>query len=113
MKWALARGALFFAYFLLSRRQKKVWAYDEAMSDLDTRIAAIEERNLRVEADKAWEISFVRRLIISVITYVTALFLLWFIGAADPALGALVPVAGFLLSTLSLSAVRAWWTIKK
>lgn len=83
------------------------------MTDLDSRIVAIEERNLRVEADKAWEISLARRLTISVITYVTALFLLWFIGAENPSLGALVPVAGFLLSTLSLSAVRAWWTIKK
>jgi hypothetical protein len=39
--------------------------------------------------------------------------LLWFIGAANPALGALVPVAGFLLSTLSLSTVRRLWTVKK
>jgi VIT1/CCC1 family predicted Fe2+/Mn2+ transporter len=83
------------------------------MTDLESRIAAIEERNLRVEADKSWEVSLARRLTISVITYITALVLLWFIGAANPALGALVPVAGFLLSTLSLSTVRRLWTVKK
>lgn len=37
---------------------------------LEKRITAIEVRNKRVELDKAWEISIVRRLSITMLTYV-------------------------------------------
>ena len=42
------------------------------MSDLrsiEERLSSIEERNRRVEADKAWETSWTRRLLIAVLTY--------------------------------------------
>ena len=73
---------------------------------------AIQERNRRVELDKAWETSWTRRLIIAAMTYIIALLFLFKIDAAKPFLSALVPTGGYLLSTLSLGIVKEWW-IKK
>ncbi len=72
-------------------------------------IQQIIERNKRVEADKAWETSFVRRGFIAIITYLTAILFLWLIGNPNPFVHGLVPVGGFLLSTLSLPPLKKWW----
>jgi hypothetical protein len=53
---------------------------------METELEKINERNKRVELDKAWEIRI-----------------------ADPFINALVPTGGYLLSTLSLSFVKQWW----
>ena len=46
--------------------------------ELEKRIAKIESRNKKVTADKAWEVSKTRRLIIFIITYViVVIFLIW------------------------------------
>lgn len=66
-------------------------------------------RNARVEADKAWETSWTRRLTIAAITYVLASALLVWIRAPQPFLAALVPTAGYLLSTLTLPFAKSWW----
>lgn len=72
-------------------------------------ITGILERNRRVEADKAWETSFVRRMIIALMTYVVVVAFLFVIHAPSPWLSALVPAIGFVLSTLTLSAFKGWW----
>ena len=72
-------------------------------------IQQILERNKRVEADKAWEVSWTRRLIIMGMTYVTASIFLWLIHNELFYLNAIVPVVGYLFSTLSLPWVRGWW----
>lgn len=77
--------------------------------DLEKRIAAIEKRNARVEADKAWETSWTRRVAIAVLTYIVVCVYLAFVIHIDPWLNALVPVVGFLLSTLALSVIRELW----
>jgi len=72
-------------------------------------IQSLKARNARVEADKAWETSKTRRIIIAVITYlIVALFLL-LIQAPHPYWNALVPVAGFVFSTLTLSFFKKKW----
>lgn len=76
---------------------------------LEARLDAVEHRNQRVERDKAWETSLTRRLTISIITYITACFILYMILIPDWYLGAIIPVCGFWLSTLSLPIVRNWW----
>lgn len=43
------------------------------MTDFEYRLQAIEQRNFRVETDKAWETSLTRRLSIVLLTYFTAL----------------------------------------
>ena len=72
-------------------------------------IESIKERNRRVEADKAWETSTMRRGIIAVLTYLIIVIFLYAIEAPRPWLNALVPTAGFILSTLTLSAFKRWW----
>ncbi|MFZ2253395.1 MAG: hypothetical protein WAW13_04500 [Minisyncoccia bacterium] len=76
-------------------------------------IDEIKERNRRVELDKAWETSVARRFIIAVITYVVATIWLIVIENEKPFLNALVPLGGYLLSTLSLSFVKKWWIEKQ
>ncbi len=72
-------------------------------------IESLKERNKRVEADKAWETSMMRRTIVAVMTYFTIVLLLYLINAPNPWITALVPTLGFVLSTLSLSFVKKWW----
>jgi len=72
-------------------------------------IEHIKERNRRVEADKAWEISKTRRMIIAVMTYFVVVIFLWSIDAPNPWLSAIVPVVGFILSTLTLSFFKRMW----
>lgn len=73
---------------------------------------AIQERNARVEGDKAWETSWVRRISIAVMTYVIAVFYMRYAGLNHPMLGAFVPSGGYLLSTLSLPFVKNFWLHK-
>ena len=77
--------------------------------DTEAEIEKIKSRNRRVEADKAWEVSAERRLIIALGTYVIAYVLFLTISAPNPHLAALVPAVGFLLSTLTLPFIKAAW----
>lgn len=76
-------------------------------------LAQIKERNARVERDKAWETSWVRRGFITIITYLFAALYMEIAGLGNALLGALVPVGGYLLSTLSLPIVKQAWIERK
>ena len=78
--------------------------------DLDKEIEALKARNSRVEKDKAWEISWTRRLFIAAVTYIVAGIWLVQISDTNPWLKALVPAIGYLLSTLSIPVVKNWWS---
>ncbi len=80
-----------------------------ARTKLSDEINDIKTRNRRVEADKAWETSKTRRLIIAVFTYVTISIFLFYIGASNPLIAALVPTIGYLLSTLTMPILKKWW----
>lgn len=83
------------------------------MKELEQRIAKIEKRNKRVETDKAWETSWTRRICIMVLTYLVVVAYSYIIRECDNILlSSLVPVLGFLLSTLSVKAVRRLWKKK-
>lgn len=69
----------------------------------------IHERNRKVEADKAWETSWSRRLFIGIVTYILAGIWLLMINDSYPWLKAFVPSVGYLLSTLSLPFIKNWW----
>ena len=77
--------------------------------DIQQEIEALKARNERVEADKAWETSNTRKCVLAVLTYFVALLFMWVIGVDKPFLSALVPTGGFMLSTLSLHGIKAWW----
>lgn len=75
----------------------------------DTDLKKIKERNAKVEADKAWETSWVRRITITIFTYIVAALYMRNVGLGNPYLGAFVPSGGYLLSTMSLPFVRNFW----
>lgn len=76
---------------------------------IDERVIAIEQRNKKVELDKAWETSWTRRGSIALLTYIIVLTYLFLIRNEHPFINAAVPAAGFLLSTLLLPQIRAVW----
>ncbi len=81
------------------------------LSDLEQRIAKIEQRNKRVEIDKAWETSWARRILLVIFTYLSVGFYLQVIMIPHPWLNAIVPSLGFLLSTLTLPFFKRWWIV--
>jgi hypothetical protein len=78
-------------------------------NNLESELQRIKERNFRVEQDKAWEISFVRRGYIALITYATAAAWLLMIRDTLPWLKAFVPTLAYILSTLTLPPLKRWW----
>jgi hypothetical protein len=83
---------------------------EEKIQNLEKEIELIKQRNLKVEADKAWEISFARRLFIAVSTYIIAgVWLIFVVHDTFPLLKAFVPALGYLLSTLSLTFIKKRW----
>ena len=85
---------------------------EERIKKIEEEIVTIKERNLRVEADKAWEVSSFRIFSITIITYIVAALVLYLVGANNFLLNALVPTAGFFLSVQSLPATKRWWVKK-
>jgi sugar phosphate permease len=83
------------------------------MESIEERLNKIEERNKRVELDKAWETSFIRILSICIITYLAAFLVLYSIGISKPYLSAIIPVLGFILSTQSIPVVKKYWIKNK
>lgn len=80
---------------------------------MEERIEKIESRNKRVEEDKAWETSTTRRCCIAVLTYIVVVLYTYTISKINNIfLSSLVPVIGFLLSTVSLNGVRKIWSKK-
>lgn len=83
------------------------------MESVEERIGKIEARNKSVEADKAWETSWTRRILIALCTYIVVVIFLALIHVAYPFINALVPVIGFLLSTLTVPMVKRMWIEKQ
>lgn len=79
------------------------------ISQLEKRIAGIEIRNRNVEADKNWETSKTRRLVLMFFTYISIGLYLQAINITYPWLNAIVPAIGFFLSTLTLPFIKRFW----
>jgi hypothetical protein len=79
------------------------------MENLEERILKIEERNKNVELDKAWETSWARRLLLVLFTYLAVGIYLASINIQRPWLNAIVPSAGFLISTLTMPFFKKVW----
>ena len=76
---------------------------------LEERIEKIEKRNGEVEENKAWEISWTRKILVAIFTYLAIAFYLKFVVQIEPWLNAIVPTVGFLLSTLTLPYFKTFW----
>lgn len=83
------------------------------IKNLEKRIKLIEERNKRVESDKAWETCSLRKILIIIFTYIFAVLYLKIADTTNPWFGAVVPCAGFYLSTQSIKFVKDWWIKRK
>ncbi|MEK7611106.1 MAG: hypothetical protein AAB486_01875 [Patescibacteria group bacterium] len=81
----------------------------ETLEELAKRLTAVEDRNKRVETDKAWETSLPRRALLIIFTYVSIGLYFSAIAVDRPWINAVVPSLGFLLSTLTLPLFRNFW----
>lgn len=72
-------------------------------------IKRIQQRNQRVEREKAWETSTMRKLILVVLTYLTVVIFFWAAELPEPFINALVPTLALMLSNLSLPAFKKAW----
>lgn len=78
--------------------------------ELENEIIKIKERNKKVELDKAWETSLIRKICICILTYIVVVIYSHFINEINNIwLSSLVPVIGFSLSTVSLKIIRNIW----
>ncbi len=80
---------------------------EERIQKLEKEIELIKERNLRVEADKAWEVSYFRVILITLIIYLIELR--YYIKSDGYFLNAFVPAIGFFISVQSLPFIKKWW----
>lgn len=85
----------------------------QQVADLRQRLELIEQRNTRVEAEKAWEGSRYRRLLIMAFTYLIVFAYNAAIGVEAPWLTAVVPTTGFLLSTLTFRWIKQHWIARR
>ncbi len=82
------------------------------IEELQQEIEEIKKRNRRVEADKAWETSWARRLIILGLTYVVIVVFFTFARLPKPFVNAIVPALAFVLSTMTIPFFKSWWLKK-
>ncbi len=83
------------------------------IKELEKRINNIEKRNKKVEGDKAWETSNLRKTLIIILTYIFAVLYLKIADTTNPFLGAVVPCAGFFISTQTLNIIKRKWLEKR
>ena len=81
-------------------------------AEIEGQVKSILERNERVEADKAWETSKLRRAIIAAVTYIIVLYFLLLANIPNPYVNALVPAMAYVLSTLSIPVLKGLWAKK-
>jgi len=79
------------------------------LKELDREVQEIKERNKKVEADKAWETSYVRRGLLTLFTYIAVGAYLQAVGLQQPWLNAIIPSLAFMLSTLTMPFFKDMW----
>ena len=82
------------------------------MESLREEINQLKKRNKKVEADKSWETSWTRRIIIAVLTYIVIVIFFYSASLPKPFINSIVPSLAFVLSTLTLPWFKQVW-IKK
>lgn len=86
---------------------------ESRITKLEEAVNTICQRNNRVEAEKAWELSWTRNLAILFLTYLLTCVVFYLIGVRNFLLNALIPTLGYYLSTRSLPLLKKRWLAKK
>ncbi len=73
---------------------------------LESELDIIKKRNTKVEADKSWETSSIRKVLVAITTYIIVVIVMYFLKLENIFVAALIPTAWFLLSTLSINIVK-------
>jgi len=79
------------------------------LEELKSEIELIKSRNKKVEADKAWETSRIRKLIIVILTYLVVVIFFFAARLPEPFINAIVPSMAFVLSTLTVPLFKKWY----
>ncbi|MCA9485597.1 MAG: hypothetical protein KC506_02015 [Nanoarchaeota archaeon] len=79
------------------------------MVDIEKEVKQIKERNKKVEADKAWETSITRKLLLAIITYIVIALFFIVANLPKPFINPIVPTLGFVISTLALPIFKKIW----
>ena len=77
--------------------------------NLEQEIQKINERNKRVELDKAWETSWTRKIIVALLTYAVVVCFFVFAHLPDPFVNSIVPALAFIVSNLSVPIFKRLW----
>lgn len=80
-----------------------------SLEKLEEEIEEIKKRNTHVEVEKAWEVSWTRRILLVSFTYLTLGFYMSAINIDKPWLNAIIPALGFYISTLTLPFLKKIW----
>lgn len=80
--------------------------------NIEEEISKIHCRNHKVEADKAWETSKTRKIVIAGLTYFVMICVMYVLKMENSFVSAIIPTLGFILSTISADLIKNIW-IKK
>ncbi len=90
--------------------------FNKKLNERKEKRETIEERNLRVDSNKAWETSNLRKLLIAIITYIViAVYMaaIEFITLGPSwAIMPVIPTLGYLISTTGLNFIANRWKKK-
>lgn len=81
----------------------------DEIQNLKNEIESLKKRNEKVDADKAWETSGARKVLIAILTYIVIVLFFHFAQLPKPFINAIVPSLGFLLSTFSIPFFKNLW----
>lgn len=85
---------------------------NQRLEKLEKEILKVQARNKRVEADKAWETSIARMLLIAVLTYTTTTILLFAINDKNFFINGIIATIGFFISTITIPFIKKLWIAK-
>ncbi len=84
------------------------------MENLEQRVKNIEDRNSKVEAEKAWERSLTRRSLLMIFSYLAIAIFFIVIKIEHPWVNAIVPALAFMIQQLSMPFFKQiWFKFKK
>lgn len=89
--------------------ENRIEELESKVKELEEKVSKIEQRNHKVEDNKLWETCWLRKVLIIAFTFVFASAYLYVANTTNPLLGAIVPCAGFFLSTLTINPIKKYY----